>query len=56
MIVGYQATISLLNKGDVPEGHTTIWVAMGDIMKKLVSHRAKFDVNRIMRELTIDKE
>ena len=40
VIVGAQASISLLNvnMGDVPEYHTTIWVAMGYIMNKLISH------------------
>ena len=45
VIVGSQASISLLNIkiGDVPEDHTTIWCAMVDIMKKLVSHGAVLD-------------
>ena len=35
VIVGSQAGIYVLNSnmGDVPEYHTTIWVAMRDIMK-----------------------
>ena len=45
VIVGAQASISLLNSkiGDVPEDHTTIWCAMGDMMKKLVSHGGVLD-------------
>ena len=45
VIVGDQASISLLNSkiGDVPEDYTTIWYALGDIMKKLVSHGAVLD-------------
>ena len=45
VIVGYQASISLLNSkiGDVPLYYTTIWCVMGDIMKNLVSHVAILD-------------
>ena len=45
VIVGDQVRIYLLkiNIGDVPEYHKTIWCAMRDIMKKLVSHRAVLD-------------
>ena len=40
VIVRSQVSISLLNSkiGDVPEYHTTLLVAMGDIMKKLIVH------------------
>ena len=42
VIVGSQEGIYLLkiNIGDVPEYHTTIWCAMEEIMKNLVSHEA----------------
>ena len=45
VIVGDQAIIFLINSNivDVQEDHTTIWFAMGDIMKKLVSHGAVLD-------------
>ena len=39
--------------GDVPEDNTTIWVAMGDIMKKFISHGAvleKLDADTLMKE------
>ena len=39
--------------GYVPEDQTTIWVAMGDIMKKLISHGAvmkNLDVDALMKE------
>ena len=54
-IVDAQASISLLNSniGDVPEYHTTIWCAMGEIMKKLVSHGAvmnNLDLDSLMKE------
>ena len=40
VIVGNHASISLINSHirDVPEDHTTIWVAMGYIMKRLIPH------------------
>ena len=55
IIVGAQAIISLLkiNIGDAPEYHTAIWCAMGDIMKKLVSHGTaleNIDLYSIMKE------
>ena len=55
IIVGDQAIISLLkiNIGDAPEYHTAIWCAMGDIMKKLVSHGTvleNIDLYSIMKE------
>ena len=55
VIVGDQASISLLNinVGDVPEDHTSIWCAMGDIMNKLVSHGAvmdNIDLDSLMKE------
>ena len=55
VLVGAQASTSLLNIniGDVPEDHTTIWCAMGDIMKKLVSHGAvldNLDLDLLMKE------
>ena len=55
VIVGAQASISLLNSkiGDMPEDHTKIWCAMGDIMKKLVSHGSvmdNIDLDYLMKE------
>ena len=55
VILGYQASIFLLNSnmGDVPEDNTTIWVAMGDITKKFISHGAvleKLDADTLMKE------
>ena len=55
IIFADQASISLLNSkmGDVPEDHTNICVAMGDIMKKLISHGAvlkNIDVDALMKE------
>ena len=66
LIVGAQSIISFLNRNivDVPEDHTNIWCAMGDIMKKLVSHGAvlnNFDLDLLMKEareahlLTVNK-
>ena len=54
VFVGYLAIVSLINSkmGYVPEYHTTIWCAMGDIMKKLISHVAvlyNLDINAIMK-------
>ena len=45
VIFGSQASISFLNSkiGDVSEDHITIWCAMGEIMKNLVSHGAVLD-------------
>ena len=55
VIVGAQASISLRNSKirDVPEDHRTIWCAMGDITKKLISHGAfleNIDLDSLMRE------
>ena len=55
VIVGAQAVISLLKSksGDVPEYHTKIWCAMGDIMKKLISYGEildNIDLDLIMNE------
>ena len=55
VIVGDQASIYLLNSkiGDVSEYHTNIWCAIGDIMKRLVSHGAvldNLDLNLLMKE------
>ena len=43
--VGSQSSIYFLNSkiGDVPEDHTKIWCAMGNIMNKLVSHGEVLD-------------
>ena len=45
VIVGYQVRISFLNRniGYLPEDHTKIWCAMGDIMNNLVSCEAVLD-------------
>ena len=43
----------------MPEYYTTIWVAMGDIMNKWISHGAvmqKPDVDALMKELYIARE
>ena len=53
--VGAPASISLLTSkiGDVQEDRTTIWCAIGDIMKKLVSHGAvldNIDLDSLMKE------
>ena len=53
--VGAPASISFLTSkiGDVQEDRTTIWCAIGDIMKKLVSHGAvmeNIDFGLIMKE------
>ena len=58
VIVGAQASISLLNRkiGDVPEDHTVIWCAIGDITKKLISHGSvleNLDLDFLIKE---DKE
>ena len=55
VIVGAQSSIYLLNSKveDVLEDHTTIWFAMGDIMKKLISHVAvldNLDIGALMKE------
>ena len=55
VIVGAQSSISLINinMGDLPEYHTIIWVAIGDIMKKLISHGAvleNMDVEALTKE------
>ena len=45
VIVGSQVSIYLLNIkiGYVPEDYSTIWRAMGDITKKLISHGSVLD-------------
>ena len=55
VIVGDQASISFLDSNivDVPEDHTTFFCAMGDIIKKLVSHGAvldNLDLDYLMKE------
>ena len=49
VIFGAQSRISLLNSniGYVPEDHTAIWCAMGDITKRLVSHGAVLDNTKL---------
>ena len=39
--------------GDLPQDHMTIWCAMGDIMKNLISHGAvleNLDLDLLMKE------
>ena len=55
VIFGDQASISLLDSNivDVPEDHTTFFCAIGDIIKKLVSHGAvldNLDLDSLMKE------
>ena len=45
--------------GDVPEYQTTIWVAVGYIMKKLIYHESvleKLDVVALMKEFAVARE
>ena len=54
VIVEAQASIYFLNSkmGDVKEDHSTIWLDMWDIMKKLILHGAvleDLDVDVIMK-------
>ena len=54
VIIRAQGIIFLLNSNmvDVPEDHTKIWCAMGDIMNKLISHGAvldNIDLDSLMR-------
>ena len=54
-IVGAQAITYLLKSKmlDVPEDHNTIWCAMGDVIKKLISHGAfldNLDIDGLMME------
>ena len=56
IMVGVQASIYLLNRkmGDVPKYHTTIWCAMVDIMKKLISRGSvldNIDLDLLMKEV-----
>ena len=55
VVVGDQVSISLLNSkmGDFLEDHTTIWLAMGEIIDKLILHgvfMGKNYVDGIMKE------